>query len=190
MHVYVMRGIPGSGKSTMARAIQQAFAKPTKDGTPDSVIVSADEYFTRRDPVTGQVVGYYFDQHLQGEAHSFCLRNYLAAVTNSIECIIVDNTNSRLTEAAPYMSLGSAYGYTTILFTVNCPVEVALKRNVHDVPVEVIHAMQESIESSPAEPWWLDDDCDQEYVETYFESVFGHKPGELPPEPGSAPGSN
>jgi predicted kinase len=187
MHVFVMRGCPGSGKSTLAEALFHAYAKVGQDGKLDGAIVSADEYFTRRAP-GGEITGYFHDQNLEPEAHNACFRSYWSAVTNSVDCIIVDNTSSRLIEAAGYFQLGSSLGYTVVLYTVHALLEVCLERNVHGVPDEVINAMWERIDGENREeppPWWLTDEADQDFVEMFYSEVMGRKPG-LPPSDGKS----
>lgn len=117
MKVTILAGHPGSGKSTWARA------------QPNGTIISADDFFL----VNGKFI---YDVTRLGDAHCSCLRRFVAYVTHEaiadIACnrhVIVDNTNTKLVDIAPYVRLAQAYGV---------PVEIRYFRgefdNVHGVP--------------------------------------------------------
>uniref|UniRef100_A0A8W8KSP8 Uncharacterized protein n=1 Tax=Magallana gigas TaxID=29159 RepID=A0A8W8KSP8_MAGGI len=57
--VFIMRGVSGSGKSTIARAIQKVY--------PSAVLCSADDYFMRE----GE---YHFSADDLESAHKYCQR--------------------------------------------------------------------------------------------------------------------
>jgi predicted ABC-type ATPase len=148
-HVVVLRGISGSGKSTLAQELVQK--------TPASIAwVSADQYFTDEDG------GYHFDPAKLGEAHGYCLRQFVAnlqldsdyGVKNSL--VIVDNTNTTVAEAAPYMALAAAYGFDALLVTLDVPVAEAIGRGIHFVPATTVEAqfwrIREAVPSLP--PFW------------------------------------
>lgn len=91
--VHIMRGIPGSGKSTTARKL----------ATGPEYICSADDYFVR----DGK---YSFDPAGLHLAHRACLVKFLSLLARNRDNhpfddtdIVVDNTNIRLWEYEPYM---------------------------------------------------------------------------------------
>lgn len=124
--VIVLQGIPGSGKSTWAE--QQ-----------EGYVVSADHYFIQP---TGE---YAFVPALLGKAHGWCFRKYIEALQQMRELVVVDNTNTRVSEVSPYMLGAAAFGYEARIkrFAVN--VEVAAQRNVHGVPLETCKRMNDKL---------------------------------------------
>jgi len=136
-HVVVLRGISGAGKSTLARRLFDSVGGG--EDTFHAAIVSADQYFTD-DGGT-----YRFDPSLLGEAHGSCLRAFVTLLDSLGDehdnaLIIVDNTNTSLVEAAPYMALAAAYGAEALLVTLDVPIFDAYQRNVHGVSANSIDA--------------------------------------------------
>lgn len=129
--VVVLSGVSGSGKSTYALKLLWNALEP---GTYCKV-VSADDYFT----VYGE---YCFDPMKLGDAHNQCFRDFMFAIINEkseYDLVIVDNTNTTITEIAPYMLAGSAYGWETELHVLQCAsLKVCAERNTHNVPLNAI----------------------------------------------------
>jgi tRNA uridine 5-carbamoylmethylation protein Kti12 len=142
--IVILRGISGSGKSTYGE-------KLVEEGTI-TLTVSADNYFTDDEG------NYKFDPSKLKEAHGSCIRAFIETLHQSplvdfpIEQIIVDNTNTQLWEMSPYVALAEAYRVPYEIVHVVCPVEVALERNVHDVPADTIRQQAERFEDPL--PWW------------------------------------
>lgn len=129
--VIIMRGIPGSGKSTYVR-----------NRFPGALVCSADHYFEQ----SGE---YKFDASKLSEAHSACLRRFVRAVAHyGSLLVVVDNTNISAAEIAPYFQLAQAYGYEVTIYTVECQPAVAAKRNVHGVPEATIERMAKSLKEA------------------------------------------
>jgi predicted kinase len=112
---YVMRGLPGCGKSTLAKTFIPA------------TICSADDHYIKNGK-------YVFDPAELGNAHAACLKKFTEAVIRGDDVVICDNTNLSPVDAAPYMALAQAYGYETKLITVNIDEVTSATRNVHGVP--------------------------------------------------------
>lgn len=138
--VIVLRGISGSGKSTYARTLVE--------GVEGAVIVSSDSYFEREDGT------YAFEHAKLGEAHGACFRAFIAAAQVGAPLIVVDNTNSRMVEAAPYMLGARAYGYEAKIVEVECDLIEALQRGTHGVPQSIVVEMAGRIKFEKAPPWW------------------------------------
>lgn len=119
----IMRGLPGSGKSTTALRKY-----------PRAWIVSADHFFMNDG-------SYKFDATQLGAAHNSCFREAMSLCQDRAHQIVVDNTNTTRAEYTPYVALARAYGYDVSLLWVSAPVELCIMRNVHGVPAEVIRAM-------------------------------------------------
>ena len=123
--VIIMRGLPGSGKSTKAK---------TYDGT----IVSADDYFI----VDGV---YKFSAILLGSAHRSCYYKFREAVDRGDATIIVDNTNISPKEYKRYRRYAEKRGYTVTIDSIESSLtcEELAERNTHSVPLEAIKRMNE-----------------------------------------------
>lgn len=124
--VVVLRGVSGAGKSTLAKWLLEGVGSKVA-----ACIRSADNYFTDSAGV------YQFDASKLASAHGVCLRGFLTDLRDNMR-VIVDNTNTTATEAAPYMAAAMAYEVPVVLVTVPTPVDVAAPRNVHSVPRSTI----------------------------------------------------
>ncbi len=139
-HMVILRGIPGSGKSTYQR-----------EHFPDAFVVSSDHFFVKEGV-------YRFDHTKLGEAHRACFRACLEAVVISESpLIVVDNTNLRAVEVAPYVVLGEAFGYEVEVITLLTNPVIAAARNVHGVPEDSVLKMARRLEMELLPLWWKQD---------------------------------
>ena len=139
--VVIMRGLSGSGKST--------FASEIACESEHAVIVSADHFFE-----IGLNREYHFDVMKLGKAHQACFRNFMEAVDDGVELIIVDNTNSSDMEISPYYLAGESFGYDVSILEIVCDAELAASRNSHGVPRGTIVKMAERMAKGSLPPWW------------------------------------
>ncbi|MCK5115823.1 MAG: ATP-binding protein [Candidatus Aegiribacteria sp.] len=144
MSIYIMRGLPGAGKSTWAR-----------ENYPQAHVCSADNYFLDEEGV------YRFDRALISEAHASCLRGFaeiLASIAsdpaNFPEAVIVDNTAIKAWEISPYYNLARAYGHDPRIVHVKCDAGAAHSRNIHGVPLERVEKMDDSLASEELPVFW------------------------------------
>lgn len=114
----ICRGLPGSGKSSLARTL-----------APNANF-AADDYFE----VEGE---YRFDPALLGEAHQQCMDNVRAAMEAGEPVVAVHNTFSKAWEAAAYFRMAEECGYS--VFVVEAQNDFG---NVHGVPEGAIQAMK------------------------------------------------
>ena len=164
MHVYVLRGAPRSGKSTLVRVFRKMFN--------DVGVVSADDYWT------GPAGLYSYDKDFEPEAHRSCFRRFLVELETGREVIVVDNTCSRLLEAAPYILAAESHGYVTKLVTVTCDLGVIQARNEQckrGIPPEVIEKMVARIAEATPPPWWKHATWDEEAISSKCQA-FGIDP--------------
>jgi len=143
-HVVIMRGISGSGKS---RYREEHYA--------DSLVASADDFWS-----IGGDKEYAFDPLKIGLAHSWCLQKFLGYLQRNtfpmVPYIVVDNTNTRAVEIAPYYALAESMKRTVEVITIWADPEDAIARNVHNVPADTISEQFKTLleEGSRMPPWW------------------------------------
>jgi predicted kinase len=107
-HIYMLRGVQGSGKTTLAKAL----VKHCESLGYSTVICSADDFFT---DAKGN---YKFDGARINEAHTWCQARFDAAVSAKTDIVIVDNTNLKSEHMDNYKDRSGAY--TTILVVFDC----------------------------------------------------------------------
>lgn len=130
-NLYIVRGLPGSGKSTFARSI----AKPHQ-------IFEADQYFTKRGK-------YNFDATKLKDAHDDCkqrvARRMRENLFNSIffTNIVVSNTFTQDWEMRFYRNIAKRYGYKVHTIIVE---NRHYGSNVHGVPQDKLQVMEDRFE--------------------------------------------
>ncbi|CAL8349259.1 unnamed protein product [Arctogadus glacialis] len=132
LSLILMRGLPGSGKSTFAREL--ACTGPT------GVILSTDDYFANQD-------GYTYDSSLLPIAHQWNQNRADEAMLKGCSPLIIDNTNLQAWEMKPYVAMALERGYRVFFQEPNTqwkfdPVELE-KRTKHGVPQQKIAQMLE-----------------------------------------------
>ncbi|MES2681794.1 MAG: AAA family ATPase [Bacteroidota bacterium] len=100
----VLRGLPGSGKSTLSGVLSDDGRWP---------VFSVDDYFT--DPQSGDYAFKFAENH---RAYQQCLDNTEAAMAKKTEKIILDNTFTLDWEMEPYFKLASDHQYRVFVVTV------------------------------------------------------------------------
>ena len=126
--LYIVRGLPGSGKSTLGEKL--ASPHEVEDRWHS---YAADDWFT--DSKTGE---YNFNPTELSDAHEDCNARVRGAMMSNVETICVCNTFSQHWEVEPYLKLCESYNYTPVV--IECQNQFG---NVHDVPQESIDAMRE-----------------------------------------------
>lgn len=134
--VYIMRGPSGSGKSTMAQQIMSQHM-----GRGHVHVVSADAYMYE-----GGV--YCFQRDKLSMAHKMCFAEFCYAVgkitfAQDDGVVIVDNTNIRRWEFAPYVTVAQKLGWNVEYCIPPKPWSAATfaVRNIHGVPLETVARM-------------------------------------------------
>lgn len=142
MKVYLLRGIPGSGKSTYQRKM-----------FPDAVVVSADHFFTKPDG------SYSFNARALGIAHKVCYDKYVKALEEKQPLIVVDNTNIPTRDIKKYAEAAQKYQFEFEIITLLCDPEIAFQRNVHKVPRETILEMHNKLGRVELSTQWKNTIC-------------------------------
>jgi len=122
----LLRGLPGSGKTTLAKVLSENNTYP---------VFSVDDYFTNE--ITGEYLFNFQNNHL---AYKQCEMLTKDAMQQSISKIIVHNTFTTEWELEPYFKLASSYNYLLFVVTVENYHE---QKNVHEVSDEQLQKMAE-----------------------------------------------
>ena len=128
--LYIVRGLPGSGKSTFA----------TKLVGDDFLVCEADKYFTDADG------NYNFDVTKIKDAHKWCQDRVETYMKDSMvndqfyREVAVSNTFTQEWEMKPYFGLAEKYGYKVFCVVVE---NVHNGKSIHNVPIEKINEMRD-----------------------------------------------
>lgn len=143
INFYIVRGIPGSGKSTTAKKLSQ--------GAVNFHHFEADMYFMNQHGT------YHFDASKLGEAHRWCLdqtstwlHKYKAFGCGTV---IVSNTFTTKKELVPYFELAKEVGVKPQVIT--CQGEFG---SIHGVPPDKLEIMRNR----------FDYKCVEELFKEYF----------------------
>jgi 2',3'-cyclic-nucleotide 3'-phosphodiesterase len=140
--VFIIRGVPGSGKSTVAKAIARSYPGMFVGTNPDTGYWSRDYVIHSTDDLCMVDGEYKFDNELAGERHEQNYQNFLGSLAKRVPCVIVDNTNVKVSQYAPYVEAAHDLAYTVVFVEMHHPaLMVAVDRNTHGVPREVINQM-------------------------------------------------
>jgi predicted kinase len=122
----LLRGLPGSGKTTLAKVLSEEGKYP---------IFSVDDYFTNKE--TGV---YEFNYKNNQYAYRQCEEQTEQSMLQHLSKIIVHNTFTLDWEPEPYFKLAAKYNYDLFVATVENYHE---KGNVHNVSKEQLQKMAE-----------------------------------------------
>lgn len=143
----ICRGVPGQGKSFLAKQIQ---LYNNKVGIKTEIF-STDNFWMLADGT------YRFDPARLGIAHQWNQRQVEIAldrenVSDIPDCVIIDNTNLRFEELIPYLKIAKYRGVSVFEVVPNTPwmynIDECVKRNQHGVPREAIERMMKKFETS------------------------------------------
>lgn len=143
MKIYIMRGVPGSGKTRWCRSYMNALPVDKR-----VCYFSADRYMI---DASGK---YDFKPERLSEVHNKCFMDYVSmfSVTDQLFAAFVDNTNLKVFEIAPYYRLAEVFGHEVeIIQFLTDPFEAAA-RNSHGVLPAKVLEMHKGMEAIP--PWW------------------------------------
>ena len=116
--LFLLRGLPGAGKSTLAKSL-------------GGMHMEADKYFEYEGK-------YEFDASKLKEAHAWCQNAVSVWMGNSVEKIVVSNTFTQTWEMDYYFELAKEHGYRVYSLVVE---NRHGGENVHNVPKEKIEEM-------------------------------------------------
>lgn len=122
--LYILRGAPGSGKSTIAKTL----------GT----VCEADQYFS----LSGK---YRYDKSKIGDAHQWCKDKVRSLMSLREPKIVVSNINAEEWEFRAYVNMAEEYGYQVFYLVVE---NRHNGQNVHDCPNEKVDLFKRKIHAS------------------------------------------
>jgi predicted kinase len=129
----LLRGIPGSGKSTLGEIILQT----TQQQRPD--VLSSDDFFV------DDKGNYNFDSTKLKEAHNMCQQKCAERMRLEFSKIVVANTFTQEWEMKPYFEMANRYRYRVHTIIVE---NRHGAKNIHDVPDEKLEQMKNRFEIS------------------------------------------
>lgn len=148
--LYIMQGVPGSGKTTVAKAIFESLYPET------CVITSTDKYWYLNNPDV-------YDYDIDKASHAHAWNQDVTDSLMSHDCpnVIVDNTNILKSQARPYIDMAHLHGYAVQIVRVDADLDECLRRNAlrtedRRIPEEVIRTMYSKMEDL-ARGWSLED---------------------------------
>ena len=115
----LLRGIPGSGKTTLGAAILRCLISDKPD------VLSADDFFT------DEKGNYNFDGSKLKEAHNYCQQRCAEKMRNQFSRIVVANTFTQEWEMDAYFEMAERYNYRVHSVIVE---NRHNNKNIHDVP--------------------------------------------------------
>ncbi len=128
MDLFIIRGLPNSGKSTLAKILAP------------KANYSADDWFDIQAQREGLTYVQAFAKHRQyiGRAHDFCRTGTELALMTRQPLVAVANTFTKTSEMTEYLNLGRAHEYRTHVITIEKNHD---NDNGHNVPDETVAKM-------------------------------------------------
>ncbi|XP_042359001.1 YLP motif-containing protein 1 isoform X2 [Plectropomus leopardus] len=156
--VIIMRGLPGSGKSHVAKLIRDK--EVDCGGAPPRVLV-LDDYFmtevekTEKDPDTGRrvktkVLEYEYEPEMEDTYRNSMLKTFKKTLDDGFfPFIILDTINDRVKHFDQFWSAAKTKGFEVYLAEITADTQTCAKRNVHGRTLKDIMRMSNNWEPSP-----------------------------------------
>ncbi|XP_029351945.1 YLP motif-containing protein 1 isoform X2 [Echeneis naucrates] len=156
--VIIMRGLPGSGKSHVAKLIRDK--EVDCGGAPPRVLVLDDYFMTEvekveKDPDTGRrvktkVLEYEYEPEMEDTYRSSMLKTFKKTLDDGFfPFIILDTINDRVKHFDQFWSAAKTKGFEVYLAEITADTQTCAKRNVHGRTLKDIMKMSNNWEPSP-----------------------------------------
>ncbi|XP_053693099.1 uncharacterized protein LOC128741352 isoform X2 [Sabethes cyaneus] len=146
---FILRGIPGSGKSYLARMIKEC---EIKNGGQAPRVLSIDDYFLvdnevrEPDPVTGRSTlvtksDYKFDAEMEDVYMQNLVKAFKRTITEKLyNFVIVDCVNERLQYYNEFHNFGRSNGFKMYTCTMQTEIDLCVEQNIHSRTVAEIRS--------------------------------------------------
>jgi len=138
---FIIRGLSGSGKSTIARMIKTFIENDEIKRENSCKIISTDDFFM-------EAGVYKFDPKLLGKNHALAFEAFVDALKpeSNYRAVILDNTNTQYWEYKEYIKVAKEANWDIQVMIIGQPkddehVLQCAERNSHGVPLEAIMRM-------------------------------------------------
>ncbi|XP_026197428.1 YLP motif-containing protein 1 isoform X2 [Anabas testudineus] len=156
--VIILRGLPGSGKSHVAKLIRDK--EVDCGGAPPRVLVLDDYFMTEvekveKDPDTGKrvktkVLEYEYEPEMEDTYRSSMLKTFKKTLDDGFfPFIILDTINDRVKHFDQFWSAAKTKGFEVYLAEITADTQTCAKRNVHGRTLKDILKMSNNWEPSP-----------------------------------------
>ncbi|MDF1685029.1 MAG: hypothetical protein P1U36_10300 [Legionellaceae bacterium] len=135
--VIIMRGCPGSGKSTASQALINYLSATEVMPASSMSKCSADDYMVNEDGA------YEYDGSKIGSVHKLCKEKFMTSLAEKNNLIIVDNTSIKLFEFKNYALEARKQGYEVYQWELELRFD-----NIHGVPLDKLEQMQKDYKTS------------------------------------------
>ena len=109
--IFILRGLPGVGKSTLASYLATNLA-PKKGEGKGAIILSSDDFFIASN---GK---YIFDDNKIVEAHKWNFKRFKEAIERELSPIIIDNSNYKKYHYYQYVDYAQRKNYSVAVIVI------------------------------------------------------------------------
>lgn len=131
--VYIIRGLPGSGKSTIAEHLQFI----AQQSNTSFEWIETDKSFIQPNG------DYVFDKSKLYSSHQYWMAKFRKAINRNVEMIVVSNTSTRKWEFEEYIKYAEEHDYIVHVMIAE---NYHKSKNLHGVPDEKIDQMRKRFE--------------------------------------------